>query len=86
MRSNSHFSLLGAVLSLESLPASDVGFDGLALAGPNSPSSPRRMIFLGRTTGAGELLLGVLVAMLDSDGGIRQKGVRKIRTAPAAAS
>lgn len=71
---------------MESLPASDVGFDGLALAGPNSPSSPRRMIFLGRTTGAGELLLGVLVAMLDSDGGIRQKGVRKIRTAPAAAS
>jgi len=81
-----YFSFTGAGLSLDSLPASDVGFEGVALAGPSSPSSPRRMIFRGNTTGAGELLLGVLVAILDSEGGIRQNGVRKMRTAPAAAS
>jgi hypothetical protein len=44
------------------------------------------MIFRGKTTGAGELLLGVLVAILDREGGILQKGVLKMRTAPAAAS
>jgi hypothetical protein len=44
------------------------------------------MIFLGRRTGAGELLLGVLAARLDSEGGILQKGVRKMRTARGAAS
>jgi hypothetical protein len=44
------------------------------------------MIFRGRTTGAGELLFGVLAARLDREGGIRQKGVLKMRTAPAAAS
>ncbi len=73
-------------LSLESLPASEVGLDGPALEGPNSPSSPRRIIFLGRRTGTGELLFGVLAARLDSEAGILQKGVRKMRTAPAAAS
>jgi hypothetical protein len=45
------------------------------------------MIFRGRRAGAGELLLdAALVAILDSDGGILQKGVLKMRTAPAAAS
>jgi hypothetical protein len=73
-------------LSFESLPASDVGFDGFALAEPSSPSSPRRIIFRGISTGAGELLLGVLAAMLDKAGGILQKGVLNMRTAPAAAS
>ena len=79
-----HFSF--ETLSLESLPASEVGFEYPALPEPNSPSSPRRIIFRGKRTGAGELLLGVLAAMLDKDGGILQKGVLKMRTAPAAAS
>lgn len=68
-------SLLAAGLSLGSLPASDVGFEGFALEGANSPSSPRRMIFLGTTAGAGELVLEVDGAMVDSGGGILQNGV-----------
>ena len=70
-----YFSLGIAPLSLESLPTSDVGFDGPALAVANSPSSPRRMILRGWTAGAGELLVDVFEAMLDKDGGILQKGV-----------
>lgn len=60
--------------------------DGLALAGANSPSSPRRIIFRGSIAGAGELLVDVVVAILDRDGGILQKGVLNMRTAPATAS
>jgi hypothetical protein len=44
------------------------------------------MILRGSTTGAGELLFEVLEAILDKEGGILQKGVLKMRTAPAAAS
>lgn len=44
------------------------------------------MIFRGSTAGAGELLLEVAAAILDSEGGILQKGVRKMRTEPVDAS
>lgn len=61
--------------SFESLPTSEVGLDGAALADALSPSSPRRMILRGNTTGAGELLVVDGTAILDKEGGIRQKGV-----------
>lgn len=44
------------------------------------------MIFLGRTAGAGELLVDALTEMLDREGGILQNGVLKILTAPWPAS
>ena len=65
---------------MASLPASDVGLEGPALAGASSPSSPLRIIFLGRRAGGGVLLVEVL--MLDNGGGTRQNGVLKIRTKP----
>lgn len=81
-----HFLSMAAPLSLPSLPASDVVLEGPPLPGPNSPSSPRRMIFRGRTAGAGELLLEAFTIMPDNGAGTRQNGVRYMRTAPATAS
>ena len=81
-----HFSLAGSALSLLSLPTSEVGFDGPALEAAISPSSPRRIIFLGCTVGGGVPLLGVAATMLARDGGTRQNGVRKMRTLLVACS
>lgn len=44
------------------------------------------MIFFGITIGGGVLAAEALCAMLASEGGTLQKGVLKMRTAPAPAS
>lgn len=66
----SYFWFAATVLSFESLPVSDVGFEGEALAEANSPSSPRRMILRGRTAGGGGVSALVSgAATLASDSG-----------------
>lgn len=81
---STHLALDGVCLSFASLPSSDAGLEGLALTGTLSPSCPRLMIFRGRTTGGGVLLVEALAegTMRAKDGGTRQNGVRKMRTEP----
>jgi hypothetical protein len=78
-----YFSLAERALSLPSLPVSDVAFEGL---GPVSPSPPLRMIFMAGTVGGGVFPVVGGLEMLVREGGSLQKGVRKIRTAPATES
>lgn len=70
-------------LSFPSLPVSEVAFDGL---GPVSPSPPLRMIFIAGIVGGGVFPEVGGLEILVSEGGSRQKGVLKMRTAPATAS
>lgn len=81
---STHLALDGVCLSFDSLPSSDAGLEGLALTGTLSPSWPRLMIFRGRTTGGGVLLVEALAegTIRAKDGGTRQNGVRKMRTEP----
>lgn len=85
---HTYFSFVGADLSLPSLPTSEVALDGLVLACPDPPSSPRRMIFFGNSCGGVALALLVVLfpTILAKDGGTRQNGVRKMRTDPWTAS
>lgn len=81
---STHLALDCVCLSFASLPSSDAGLEGLALTGTLSPSCPRLMIFRGRTTGGGVLLVEALAegTIRAKDGGTRQNGVRKMRTEP----
>ena len=81
--SYTHFSFAERDLSLPSLPVSDVAFEGL---GPVSPSPPLRMIFIAGIVGGGVFPEVGGFEILVKDGGSRQNGVRKIRTAPRTAS
>ena len=77
-----HFSLADKDFSFESLPSSDVAFDGLPAFSP-----PLRIIFMvGTEVGGGVLPEVGGLEMLVNDCGSLQKGVRKMRTEPAVAS
>ena len=78
-----YFSLAVNDLSFPSLPVSEVAFE---VFGPLSPSPPLRMIFIAGIVGGGVLPVVGGFEILVNEGGNRQKGVRKIRTAPATAS
>ena len=80
---DAHFSFAERLLSLPSLPVSEVALEGL---GPVSPSPPRRMIFIVGMVGGGVFPVVGGFEILVNEGGRRQKGVRKMRTAPATAS
>ena len=70
-------------MSLPSLPVSEVALEGL---GPVSPSPPLRMIFIVGIVGGGVLPEVGGLEILVKEGGSLQKGVLKIRTAPATES
>ena len=65
---------------MPSLPVSEVALEGL---GPVSPSPPLRMIFIAGIVGGGVLPEVGGLEILVKEGGSLQKGVLKIRTAPA---
>lgn len=68
---------------MPSLPVSEVALEGL---GPVSPSPPLRMIFIVGIVGGGVLPEVGGLEILVKEGGSLQKGVLKIRTAPATES
>jgi hypothetical protein len=70
-------------LSFPSLPVSEVAFEWLV---PASPSPPLRIIFMAGIVGGGVFPEVGGFDILVSEGGSLQKGVRKIRTAPATES
>jgi len=78
-----YFSFAESAFSLPSLLVSEVALDGL---GPVSPSPPLRIIFIAGIVGGGVFPEVGGFEMVVNDGGSLQKGVLKIRTAPATAS
>ena len=83
VKSCTNFSFAESDLSLPSLPVSEVALEGL---GPVSPSPPLRMIFIVDIVGGGVLPEVGGLEILVKEGGSLQKGVLKIRTAPATES
>jgi hypothetical protein len=78
-----YFSFAEMDLSFPSLPVSEVA---LELPVPASPSPPLRIIFMVGIFGGGVFLEVGGFDILVREGGNLQKGVRKIRTAPATES